>query len=63
MPETLIKEPETGVTGFLCERQNTESLYNTTKRFCGLTFDLKKNVSLFSRKRVEENFDKRKVIE
>ena len=57
-----LEAVEDGVTGFLCEKQNPESLYNAMKRFCGLTFDERKQMGLSARKRMEEFFDKREVV-
>lgn len=57
-----LEAVEDGVTGFLCEKQNPESLYNAMKRFCGLTLDEKKNMGLSARRRMEEIFDKSKVV-
>lgn len=57
-----LEAVEDGVTGFLCERQSPESLYQAMKCFCDLTFDEKKNMGLSARRRMEEIFDKRKVV-
>lgn len=57
-----LEAVEDGVTGFLCEKQNPVSLYGVMKRFCGLTFEEKKNMGLSARKRMEDIFDKRKVV-
>lgn len=54
---------EDGVTGFLCEKQNAESLYETMKRFCGLPIDQREAMGLAGKKRMEAVFDKRKVVE
>lgn len=53
---------EDGVTGFLCEKQNSESLYEVMKRFCGLSFDERKQMGLSARRRMEEIFDKKNVV-
>ena len=58
-----LEAVEDGVTGFLCEKQNPESLYKVMKRFCGLTFDERKQMGLSARRRMEEIFDKKKVVE
>ena len=58
-----LEAVEDGVTGFLCEKQNPESLYNAMKRFCGLTFDERKQMGLSARRRMEAIFDKKKVVE
>lgn len=54
---------EDGVTGFLCEKQNVESLYQVMKGFCALPMEERKNLGLSGRKRMEAVFDKRKVVE
>lgn len=58
-----LEAVEDGVTGFLCEKQNSESLYEVMKRFCGLSFGERKQMGLSARRRMEETFDKRKVVE
>lgn len=57
-----LEAVEDGVTGFLCEKQNPENLYKVMKRFCGLTLDERQQMGLSARKRMEELFDKRKVV-
>lgn len=54
---------EDGVTGFLCEKQNADSLYEAMKRFCTLSIEERKAMGLSGRKRMEVVFDKRKVVE
>lgn len=58
-----LEAVEDGVTGFLCEKQNAESLYEAMKRFCGLTMEQRVTMGLAGRKRMEAVFDKRKVVE
>ena len=58
-----LEAVEDGVTGFLCEKQNVESLYEVMKRFCGLAVDERKQMGLSARRRMEEIFDKKKVVE
>jgi galacturonosyltransferase len=58
-----LEAVEDSVTGFLCEKQNPESLYKVMKRFCGLTVDERKQMGLSARRRMEEIFDKKKVVE
>lgn len=58
-----LEAVEDGVTGFLCEKQNVDSLFETMKRFCGLTKEQRKTMGLAGRKRMEAVFDKRKVVE
>ena len=57
-----LEAVEDGVTGFLCEKQNAESLYEAMKRFCGLPIEQRETMSLAGRKRMEAVFDKRKVV-
>lgn len=49
--------------GFLCKVQDSESLYSAITRFIELPFEEKQKMGEMSRKHVEENFDKRKVVE
>ena len=58
-----LEAVEDGVTGFLCEKQNPDSLYKVMKRFCGLAVDERKQMGLSARRRMEEIFDKKKVVE
>ena len=53
---------EDGVTGFLAESKNTEDLFLTMKRFCLLGYEERKAMGLAGRKRMEELFDKEKVV-
>jgi len=53
---------ENGKTGYLCERQNVESLYEIMKQFCGCTKNIREEMGLAGRKRMEELFDKRNVV-
>ena len=53
---------EDGVTGFLAESKNTESLFLAMKRFCLLGHEERKAMGLAGRKRMEELFDKEKVV-
>lgn len=52
-----------GVSGFLCEKQNVNSLYNVIKKFLGLTLVEKKEMSLAERRRTEMIFDKNTIVE
>lgn len=51
-----------GISGFLCERQNVESLYIAMKKFIELPFSDKLAMGLESRKHIENNFDKNIVV-
>ena len=52
-----------GKSGFLCEKQDAESLYGQMKRFVELSYEEKKAMGIAGRKHMEEVFDKRKVVE
>ena len=53
---------EDGVTGFLCERKNSGSLYRAMKKFTELSSDERKAMGLAGRKRMEAIFDKKRVV-
>lgn len=53
---------EDGVSGYLCEKQNADDLYRTMKKFAMLSYDDKKNMGLAGRRRMEDIFDKKKVV-
>ena len=53
---------EDGVTGFLCEKKNADSLYAAMKKFTELPFDERKAMGLAGRKRMEAIFDKKRVV-
>lgn len=53
---------EDGVSGFLCEKQNADDLYRVMKHFTELSYNERKAMGLAGRKRMEEIFDKRKVV-
>lgn len=50
-------------SGFLCETKNVDSLYKAIKKYIELPFEEKQKMGKLSRKHMEENFDKRKVVE
>lgn len=54
---------EDGVSGYLCEKQNPEDLYKKMKSFISLPYEERRQMGLAGRKRMEEVFDKRKVVE
>lgn len=58
-----LEAVEDSVTGFLCEKQNPESLYKVMKRFVELPYEHRRDMGLAGRKRMEEIFDKKKVVE
>ncbi|MDO4982681.1 MAG: glycosyltransferase family 4 protein [Eubacteriales bacterium] len=58
-----LEAVEDGVSGFLCESKNAEDLYRTMKRFMALSDTERETMGLNGRKRMEEVFDKKKVVE
>lgn len=52
-----------GKSGFLCEKQNVDSLYDVMKKFVELSYEERKAMGLSGRKHVEKVFDKKKVVE
>lgn len=51
------------VSGYLCEKQNEDSLYQMMKKFMTLSYDERKAMGIAGREHMVEMFDKRKVIE
>lgn len=51
-----------GVSGMLCEAQNTDSLYNAMKRFLALSQDDRRKMGQAGRKHMEDVFDKKIVV-
>ncbi|MCM1461039.1 MAG: glycosyltransferase family 4 protein [Bacteroides sp.] len=51
-----------GLSGFLCESKNADSLHNSMKRFINLTYEQKKKMGEAGRKHMEMNFDKNNVV-
>lgn len=58
-----LEAVEDGVSGYLCERQNAYVLYDAMKRFTDLSFEQRQAMGLAGRKRMEDVFDKKKVVE
>lgn len=54
---------EDGVSGFLCEPKNVESLYNAMKRFMELPREERIKFGLAGRERMKKMFDKKEVVE
>ncbi len=57
-----LEAVEEGVTGFLAEKQNVDSLYGAMKKFCALSMNEREAMGIAGRKRMEEVFDKKKVV-
>jgi len=52
-----------GETGFLCEKENGEALYEKMREFIELPYEKKKEMGQKSREYIAEKFDKKKVVE
>ena len=53
---------ETGVSGYLCQRQNADSLYRVIKEFILLPYEEKREMGKNARTWMEKMFDKQKVV-
>ena len=49
--------------GYLVKPKSTQDLYEKIKQFIELSYEQKKNMGKFSRKHIEKNFDKKKVVD
>lgn len=58
-----LEAVEDGVSGYLCEKQNVEDLYQVMKKFTVLSNEDRKAMGLAGREHMEEYFDKKVVIE
>ena len=58
-----LEAVEDGVTGFLCEKQNVDSLYQAMKGFCELSQEEKQRLGRLGRERMEKYFDKTLVVQ
>lgn len=58
-----LEAVEDGVSGYLCEKQNVDSLYDAMKKFTELSFEQRQVMGLAGRKRMEDVFDKKAVVE
>ena len=54
---------EEEANGYLCEKENAESLYEAVKKFVALDYKTKQQMGLESRKHIANVFDKKKVVE
>jgi len=57
-----LEAVEDGVTGYLCEKQNVNDLYRVMRQFAKLPYEKRKDMGLAGRKRMENIFDKKKVV-
>ena len=53
---------EDGVSGYLCQAQNTEDLTNAMRTFVRKPFDERKQMGLYGRELVQQHFDKKVVV-
>lgn len=51
-----------GKSGFLCEKQNADSLYGAMVKFISLPYDARREMGLRGRERMEALFDKKAVV-
>lgn len=51
-----------GISGFLCEKQNSHDLYETMKLFLGLSYEKRKAMGLAGRNHMIDCFEKTKVV-
>ena len=58
-----LEAVEDGVSGYLCERKNADDLYRVMKRFAELSNTQRRTMGLEGRKRMEDVFDKKKVVD
>lgn len=58
-----LEAVENGKSGFLCEKRNEENLYEILKKFIKLPYDEKCEMGVIGRKRMEQIFDKKKVVD
>lgn len=52
-----------GSSGFLCEPQNADSLYSAMKKFLSLSHKERAEMGVAGRRRMEDIFDKKRVVE
>ena len=57
-----LEAVEDGVSGYLCNKQNPDDLYEKMKKFISLSYEERKAMGLAGRKRMEDMFDKRFVV-
>jgi len=57
-----LEAVEDGVTGYLCEKENANDLYRVMRQFVKLSYEKRKAMGLAGRKRMENIFDKKKVV-
>lgn len=58
-----LESVEDTVTGYLTKKQNSEDLHKVLKKMCELSYEERKTMGVLGRKRMEDVFDKKKVVE
>lgn len=53
---------EDGKNGFLFESQNSESLIFAMEKFISLSYEERKNMGLYGRKKIENEFDRKNIV-
>lgn len=57
-----MESVEDGISGFLCKKKDSASLYMQMRRFCSLDHEARCLMGIKGHKRMENMFDKRKVV-
>lgn len=57
-----LEAVEDDVSGYLCEKQNADDLYQKMKKFVSLSYEERKSMGLAGRKRMKVLYDKEKVV-
>lgn len=56
--EAVIEE----ISGMLCDKKDSEHLYQTMKRFAALSYETRKKMGMMGREHMVQVFDKKKVV-
>ena len=54
---------EDGKTGYLCEKQNMDSLYQVMNKICNLPYEVRREMGMQGRKQMKNHFDKCVIVE
>jgi galacturonosyltransferase len=57
-----LEAVEDGISGYLCEKKNSDDLYRVMKKFTELSYEERQRMGLAGRKHMEDVFDKKKVV-
>lgn len=55
-----LESVKDGVNGYLCQKQDSNDLYNTMKKFIRLSHEEKREMGMAGREHMKESFDKKK---